>query len=185
MQSKPEEQKPADHQREQKPGEHKDEVAKKVEEDYRKPYEQARHPDGERAAASPTNPVNQPSGRRNPGNLDDTPQQAPNMEAADEARQAKAREDRERNRMPEARIEPLEDNPVYQKALKEQQVGAGQDTRKGEDVTRERERDPRYQPVGSTTLPADRPGHDANRAQAQGQDQTRPHNAQQVPPHNR
>lgn len=68
-------------------------------------------------------PLHQPSAGPNTGHIDDTPQQAPNPQAAHEAQQAQHRLYRERNRMPEQRIEPLIDDPEYQRALATQPHG--------------------------------------------------------------
>jgi hypothetical protein len=88
--------------------------------DAQKPIVPTRNEDGSKPGASPLNPIHQPSAHGNPGHLDDTPQQSPNEAAAVEAQEAKAREERARNRMPEQKIDPLTDNPEYRKAVHEQ-----------------------------------------------------------------
>lgn len=81
------------------------------------------HADSDEPLNASTRPLHQPSAGPNTGHLDDTPQQAPNPQAAHEAQQAQHRLYRERNRMPEQKIEPLIDDPDYRRAVETQPHG--------------------------------------------------------------
>lgn len=81
------------------------------------------HVDRDQPLDASTRPLHQPSAGPNTGHLDDTPQQAPNPQAAHEAQQAQHRLYRQRNRMPEQKIEPLIDDPDYQRAVATQPHG--------------------------------------------------------------